>query len=274
MINAEPPPEQPPYPHALKSELQRCYGSKTDTKTLWRAGGWMHQKRVAAAATLAQERGRPFSSTGFEVAPRVIAPERSVLPGEQLATAAVVEKLDSGVLAAVAVERSAANPQLFNDDNDVTKRNVRGTVVDAAAALRRSEAHDAKVRSKYPQVTRGAHRHSITSTHVSPAHIVRPRTPAARPTNSDNLPLHSSSSAGARAHRRRDGVRSRLAAVVDAHPFRRRLARADARYAGDRDARRAAEAPARRRAGGRRRVLDWMYGARAARAVWSEWIFS
>ena len=256
MINAEPPPEQPPYPHALKSELQRCYGSKTDTKTLWRAGGWMHQKRVAAAATLAQERGRPFSSTGFEVAPRVIAPERSVLPGEQLATAAVVELLDSGVLAAVAVERSAANPQLFNDDNDVTKRNVRGTVVDAAAALRRSEAHDAKVRSKYPQVTRGAHRHSITSTHVSPAHIVRPRTPAARPTNSDNLPLHSSSSAGARAHRRRDGVRSRLAAVVDAHPFRRRLARADARYAGDRDARRAAEAPARRRAGGRRRVLD------------------
>ena len=174
VINAEPPPEQPPYPHALKSELQRCYGSKTDTKTLWRAGGWMHQKRVAAAATLAQERGRPFSSTGFEVAPRVIAPERSVLPGEQLATAAVVEKLDSGVLAAVAVERSAANPQLFNDDNDVTKRNVRGTVVDAAAALRRSEAHDAKVRSKYPQVTRGAHRHPITSTHVSPAHIVPP----------------------------------------------------------------------------------------------------
>ena len=175
MINAEPPPEQPPYPHALKSELQRCYGSKTDTKTLWRAGGWMHQKRVAAAATLAQERGRPFSSTGFEVAPRVIAPERSVLPGEQLATAAVVELLDSGVLAAVAVERSAANPQLFNDDNDVTKRNVRGTVVDAAAALRRSEAHDAKVRSKYPQVkSPSAHRHPITSTHVSPAHIVPP----------------------------------------------------------------------------------------------------
>ena len=136
----------------------------------------MHQKRVAAAATLAQERGRPFSSTGFEVAPRVIAPERSVLPGEQLATAAVVENLDSGVLAAVAVERSAANPQLFNDDNDVTKRNVRGTVVDAAAALRRSEAHDAKVRNKYPQVTRGAHRPPsrrptlLARAHRSPPH--------------------------------------------------------------------------------------------------------
>ena len=82
MINAEPPPEQPPYPHALKSELQRCYGSKTDTKTLWRAGGWMHQKRVAAAATLAQERGRPFSSTGFEVAPRVFRRVEAAPQGE------------------------------------------------------------------------------------------------------------------------------------------------------------------------------------------------
>ena len=182
MINAEPPPEQPPYPHALKSELQRCYGSKTDTKTLWRAGGWMHQKRVAAAATLAQERGRPFSSTGFEVAPRVIAPERSVLPGEQLATAAVVEKLDSGVLAAVAVERSAANPQLFNDDNDVTKRNVRGTVVDAAAALRRSEAHDAKVRSKYPQVKSPSARRPRHDPRLARAHRSPARPPHARPT--------------------------------------------------------------------------------------------
>eukprot|EP00962_Isochrysis_galbana_P022905 scaffold6866_cov118-Isochrysis_galbana.AAC.3 len=94
IVEAEPPPPRPLYPHDIRASLGAAHAAKEPTSVLWRAGGWVHQKQAPSAAVAKQRAPRPFSSTGFGVEEPRPALEESVLPAERMVLAEVAESID------------------------------------------------------------------------------------------------------------------------------------------------------------------------------------
>mmetsp|Transcript_20467 Transcript_20467/g.55030 ORF Transcript_20467/g.55030 Transcript_20467/m.55030 type:complete len:273 (-) Transcript_20467:323-1141(-) len=153
-IEAEPPPSPPPYPRNLAKDVEAWH--KDPSKTIWRPGEWLHQKRPAADSVLLQQRGNPFSSTGYGVVTPPVPVERSVLPAEELANQENVLTLQSdaglALVAASARERIERNPQLFSDDIELSNEALRTGILQSAEALRGVALQEEYVTREYPGV--------------------------------------------------------------------------------------------------------------------------
>lgn len=82
-IEEEPPSPEPPFPVNLAKDVERWY--RDPTKTVWRPGEWLYQKRPASDSVLKQQRPLPFSSTGYGIETPSVPVERSSLPAEEFA---------------------------------------------------------------------------------------------------------------------------------------------------------------------------------------------
>jgi len=153
-IEAEPPPPPPPFPRNLEKDVEAWH--RDPSKTIWRPGEWLHQKRPAADSVLLQQRGNPFSSTGYGVVTPPVPVERSVLPAERLANQESVIMLQSStggaLVAASARERIERNPQLFNDDIELSNEALRTGILQSAEALRGVAVQEEYVTKTYPGV--------------------------------------------------------------------------------------------------------------------------
>ena len=160
VIAAEPPQPPPLFPLNPLEDLKRFYKSTDPTKMLWRPGAWVHMKRPAAGPTVVQARPRPFEATGYGVEPMRVPPENSVFPAEQYAFSEQLEGLqglshwstDPKALtqaAAIALERTQKNPQMFNDDVVPTLASTRASITDAASAFKSIADQEAKLSAAF-----------------------------------------------------------------------------------------------------------------------------
>jgi len=152
VINAEPQPKAPLFPHDLRGDLNRLYQSQAKDKGLWQPGEWLHQKQIPSTVVLDQRKQRPFSSTGYGVSEPTPPPDDCVFPAEDMAMLATAEKISMQTRRAISMERSAENPHNYTDDVDATLRQVRAAAVDNAGSLQLKAQQEEYIAAMYPDV--------------------------------------------------------------------------------------------------------------------------
>jgi len=153
-LEAEPTPARPLFPTDLKASLEECHSSSLPTSILWRAGPWIHEQQGPSASVVKQREPRPFSCTGFGVSPPDHPVAASVLPGGRMADLAIIEAIDDGLRAKVALERSAQNPQLYADDVQTSVRGVQQTCLSVLAVGRLCRAEEARFTAEHPEAAK------------------------------------------------------------------------------------------------------------------------